>query len=291
MLNAITVDVEDWFHVSLFRHLIKTEDWPLLESRVVENVCRVLQIFKEHDVKGTFFVLGWVAEKYPELVRTIAEYGHDIGSHGYFHQLIYEQTPEQFGAELKKSLKLLQDITAHEILAYRAPSFSITHETFWTLQLLRQCGIEYDSSIFPIKHDVYGQLDSPQEIFRIPLGGNGGTLIECPPSTISILGTNFPIAGGAYLRLFPLWLIAHGIRQLNHAGRPAIIYFHPWELDPLQPRMQVGILKRLRHYGNLEITETKLRYLLKNFQFGPLQQVIAATKINRVWPDWNHSGH
>jgi polysaccharide deacetylase family protein (PEP-CTERM system associated) len=289
MLNAITVDVEDWFHVSLFRNMIKTEDWASLESRVVDNVCRVLKIFKDYDVKGTFFILGWVAERYPALVRTIAEYGHDIGSHGYSHQLIYEQTPEQFGAELRKSITILRDLSARDILAYRAPSFSITHETFWSLNVLHQCGIEFDSSIFPIKHDLYGQLDSPQEIFRVPLGCNGDMLIECPPSTITVLGTNFPIAGGAYLRLFPLWLIAHGIRRLNRAGRPAIIYFHPWELDPLQPRMPVGILKRLRHYGNLDVTEEKLRYLLKTFQFGPLQQVVAATKVDRVWPEWNHA--
>lgn len=285
MLNALTIDVEDWFHVSRFRKQIREEQWATLECHVVENVCHLLKIFEEYQVKATFFVLGWVAEHYPDLVRTIKAYGHEIGSHGYRHRLIYEQTPREFAEDLKKSLRLLRDLVGPEVVCYRAPSYSISVNTLWVFDILKDNGIELDSSLFPVNHDLYGGLKSPRQIFKIPLNGRGH-LLECPLATMKVLGRNFPIAGGGYLRLFPLWVIEQGIHQLNRAGIAATVYLHPWELDYAQPRVAVGWRDRLLHYRNLELTEEKLCALLKKFHFSTLQNVVASSDLIPVWPRW-----
>jgi polysaccharide deacetylase family protein (PEP-CTERM system associated) len=285
ILNALTIDVEDWFQVSRFRRHIREKDWPDLPCRVVENVCHILKLFDEYHVKATFFVLGWVAERYPELVRTIKMHGHDIGTHGYGHHLIYEQSPKEFTEDLQKSLRLLRDIVGPEVVCYRAPSYSIGRNTLWVFEILKDHGIEVDSSLFPVNHDLYGGLKSPRQIFRIPVNGKG-YLLECPLATMSVAGRNFPIAGGGYLRLFPLWVIEQGIRQLNRAGISAVFYLHPWEMDCLQPRVPVGLWDRLRHYGNINRTEEKLCRLLEKFRFSTLQKVVADCDIIPVWPRW-----
>lgn len=285
MLNALTIDVEDWFHVSRFRKHIREEEWPGLPCHVVENVCHLLKILEEYQVKATFFILGWVAERYPELVRTIKTYGHEIGSHSYKHRLIYEQTPKEFTDDLKKSLQLLRNIAGPEVACYRAPSYSISENTMWVFEILKDNGIDVDSSLFPVNHDLYGGLKSPRQIFKIPVNGKD-FLLECPLATMKVAGRNFPIAGGGYLRLFPLWVIEHGIRQLNRAGIAAVFYLHPWEMDCLQPRVPVGLRDRLLHYGNIECTEKKLRALLKKFRFSTLQNVAASCDLVPVWPRW-----
>ena len=282
MLNAISVDVEDWFHVSLFRHCIRPSDWDQLESTVVANVCRILNLFSRYHVRATFFVLGWVAERYPEIVVAIQEQGHEIASHGYQHQIIYEQTRDAFYQDVKRSIHILESITGQKIRGYRAPSYSITRSSLWAWEKLVELGLEYDSSIFPVRHDLYGIADAPRFPFKIKVK-NKGELVEFPISTIRILGKNIPIAGGGYLRLYPYWFFKKGIEQINAEGKPAIIYFHPWEIDPHIPRIAVNKLRYFRHYGNLALTEERLVQLLQNFRFGTVQQVL---KYHTDLPRW-----
>ncbi|MFQ5710086.1 MAG: XrtA system polysaccharide deacetylase [bacterium] len=283
MLNAITVDVEDWFHVAIFRKVIDRKDWDRQEVRIHANICRVLKLFEEFKVKGTFFVLGWIAERYPEVVLTIKKYGHEIGSHGYSHAIIYEHSKEDFVRDLERSISVLEKTIDEQIYSYRAPSYSITLQTLWALEMLSQKGIRYDSSIFPIKHDLYGIPAMPRFPFYIKCH-NGQKLIEFPLSTVQIWKENVPISGGGYLRLFPFWFIKNGIKRLNDIGKPVILYFHPWELDPAQPRLHVNFVSRFRHYFNLEATESRLRRLLSEFEFSSLGEVMESLKIEYQWP-------
>ncbi|NIA29605.1 MAG: DUF3473 domain-containing protein [Actinobacteria bacterium] len=285
MLNAMTIDVEDWFHVSRFRKKIHVSEWPALESRVSQNVSRILKLLEEYNVKATFFILAWVAEHQPDVVRAIQDYGHEIGTHGYGHQLIYEQTQEEFDEDLQKSVEILENISGVKVSSYRAPSFSINLKSLWAFEVLKKSGIDIDSSFFPVKHDLYGGIQSPSEFFRVPVNGSG-TLVECPLATVSMGNKNFPIAGGGYLRMFPLWMIEKGIRAINQSGRPAVIYFHPWELDELQPRVHAGAVDQFLHYNNIDQTEKKLYSLLQKFEFSTLSNVIASTKITKTWPRW-----
>jgi polysaccharide deacetylase family protein (PEP-CTERM system associated) len=284
VLNAITVDVEDWFQVSVFRNVIDYRDWGHQESRIIPNICRILRLFEEYRVKGTFFILGWIAQRYPEIVLTIKKYGHDIGSHSYSHRLIYEMSRNEFADDLDRSISALEDVTREKVRSYRAPSYSITQESLWALEILSERGIRYDSSIFPVKHDVYGMAGVPRFPFRLGFT-NGNKIIEFPLSTIRVCGGNMPIVGGGYLRLFPFWFIRSGIRQLNKSGKPAIVYFHPWELDPHQPRIQVKFTSRFRHYSNLEATEGRLRRLLSEFQFASIEEALELSEI-KPWPNY-----
>ncbi|MGH7491966.1 MAG: XrtA system polysaccharide deacetylase [bacterium] len=281
--NALTVDVEDWFHVSLFRHKIRRDEWEQMKPTVVENTCRVLNLFAQKNVKATFFVLGWVAERYPEIVTTIKEFGHEIASHGYGHQIVYELSPEEFFNDIEKSLKILQDLTGDPVQAYRAPSYSITKSSMWAWETLAQLGIKYDSSIFPVKHDLYGIPDAPRFPFEIRLA-SGPALVEFPLSTVVLMGKNIPMAGGGYLRLYPYWFIRNSMRRINAEGKPAILYFHPWEVDPELPRIPLGSFKTLRHYGNICLTEERLQRLLDEFAFGTLSEVLKGTSIQNDWP-------
>lgn len=283
--NAMTVDVEDWFHVSGFRNVIDPKDWENQESRIIPNVCTTLKLFENYSVKGTFFVLGWIAERYPEIVLTIKKYGHEIGSHSYGHKLVYEMSKEEFAEDLDLSISILEDIIKEKVRAYRAPSYSITRDSLWALEILSERGIRYDSSIFPIKHDRYGMTGIPRFPFRLDFT-NGRQLVEFPLSTMHLYGRNMPIAGGGYLRLFPFWYIKSGIRNLNKRNKPVIIYFHPWELDPNQPRIDARFLSRVRHYSNLEITEDRLRTLLSEFNFTSMGEVTEACQI-MPWPNGN----
>jgi len=274
IVNAMTVDVEDYFHVSVFDGIVPRAEWARMESRVERNSERLLDIFDEFGVRSTFFVLGWVAERYPTLVQTIARRGHEVASHGYAHRLIYDQTPAAFADDVRRAKQILEDASGSRVVGYRAPSYSITPRSLWALDVLLQEGYEYDSSIFPIKHDRYGIPISDRRPYRIER--SMGTLLEVPGSTTRIGPLNLPIAGGGYFRILPYSWARWGIARLNRLERrPAVFYIHPWEIDPGQPRLPVGRLGRFRHYRNLDQTEQRLRQLLKDFRFDSLRSVVA----------------
>jgi polysaccharide deacetylase family protein (PEP-CTERM system associated) len=274
MLNALTIDVEDYYHVTGFESVIQRADWDGYESRVGRNTLRLLDLLDTHHTKATFFVLGWVAERHPQLVRTIHTRGHEVASHGYAHQRIYTQSPAQFRQETQRSMRLLEDIIGERIHGYRAASYSITRESLWALDILGEEGFTYDSSIFPIHHDRYGIPGYPRFCHVLDNHG-GGQLIEFPISTMRLAGVNFPIAGGGYFRLFPYALISRGLRSINRLERqPALIYLHPWEIDPDQPRVHAGAAARFRQYVNLHKTEARLSRLMQDFTFGTLLDVL-----------------
>jgi len=266
--NALTVDVEDYFHVAALAPNIDRDSWSSRESRVVGNTQRLLALFEEFDVRGTFFVLGWVAERYPQLVRDIAVQGHEIACHGFSHRLVYEQSPEEFYEETLRAKKLLEDITGSAIAGYRAASYSIVRESLWALDILVELGFVYDSSIFPVRHDRYGIPNAERAPHRMSTPDER-SIVEWPLSTASILGFRLPVAGGGYFRLLPYQLTRWGLASINRRElRPFIFYLHPWEIDPGQPRVSASRLSRLRHYTNLEKCEERLRRLLGAFQFG-----------------------
>ena len=269
MLNALTIDVEDYYHVSAFEPVARFEDWDRYESRVERNTRRILDLLEDHQTRATFFVLGWIAERRPKLIREIQERGHEVASHGYSHRRIFTQTPDQFREETRRSKRILEDIIGRPIIGYRAASYSITMQSLWALEILVEEGFRYDSSIFPIFQDRYGIPGYPRFPHRVQV--NGGSLMEYPLSTVRIGGINVPIAGGGYLRLFPYGLTRWGLRGINEREKqPAIVYLHPWEIDPDQPRIHGGLLSRFRHYVNLDGTEAKLISLLKEFKFESL---------------------
>lgn len=273
VVNAITVDVEDYFHVSAFDGTIDRRDWDRFETRVCGNTDRLLEIFDRAGVSATFFVLGWVAERFPALVRRIAANGHEVGSHGFDHRLVYAMTPAQFRADLRRSRAALEGAIGQGVRGYRAPSFSITADAQWALDVLIEEGFLYDSSIFPIRHDRYGIPDAPRHPHTIRR--SGGTIWEFPASTVRYAGVNLPVAGGGYFRLLPYAWTKWGIQRLNAVERqPAIVYLHPWEIDPDQPRVGAPLVTRLRHYGNLSATYDRLARLLGEFPFGPLHTII-----------------
>jgi polysaccharide deacetylase family protein (PEP-CTERM system associated) len=272
-LNAMTVDVEDYFHVSVFDGVVPRSRWESLESRVERNTDRLLQIFADAGVTATFFVLGWVAERHAGLVRRIADQGHEVASHGYAHRLVYDLTPSMFRDDIRRSKAALQNATGVAVEGYRAPSYSVTPRSLWALDVLIEEGFRYDSSIFPIHHDRYGIPVSSRHPYR--LNRPAGTLIEAPGSTVRWGVFNFPVAGGGYFRILPYAWTRWGIAQLNRVEkRPAIFYMHPWEIDPDQPRLSAGLLSRFRHYRNLAETERRLKRLLGDFDFGPMQAVL-----------------
>jgi polysaccharide deacetylase family protein (PEP-CTERM system associated) len=274
MLNALTIDVEDYYHVAAFDSVVRFADWERYESRVEKNTQRMMDLLDAHATQATFFVLGWVLERYPGLIRTIVARGHEVASHGYAHQRIYTQTPAQFRAETQRSKSMLEDTLGQPIRGYRAASYSITRQSLWALDVLREVGFVYDSSIFPIRHDLYGIPSHPRFCSVMP-GENGSSLIEFPLSTLRLGGTNFPIAGGGYLRLFPYAYTRWGMRYLNRReGQPAVVYLHPWELDPAQPRLPAGRLSRFRHYTNLHRMEERFVRLLQDFSFGTMSEVL-----------------
>jgi polysaccharide deacetylase family protein (PEP-CTERM system associated) len=272
-LNAMTVDVEDYFHVSVFDKTVPRTDWEGLESRVVTNTERLLDLFDEYAVRSTFFVLGWVAERHPALVRSIAGRGHELASHGYAHRLVYEQTPDAFRDDVRRSKALIEDVSGRPVNGYRAPSFSVTEQSLWALDVLLEEGYRYDASIFPIRHDRYGIPDAPR--WPHAMARAGGSLFEVPGSTVRLGGTNLPVAGGGYFRILPYAWTRWGIGRVNREGQPAVFYLHPWEIDPRQPRLPAGLLGRFRHYRNLHLTEARLRSLMRDFSFGPLEAVLA----------------
>lgn len=275
IVNALTVDVEDYFHVSALSGAIHRDSWDSRESRVEGNVRKLLALFDEVGTRGTFFVLGWVAERHPELVREIERRGHEIACHGLSHRLVYEQPPKEFREETIRAKKLLEDVTGSAVLGYRAASYSIVRRSLWALDTLVELGFAYDSSIFPVRHDRYGIPDAKRMPHRLATPA-GRAIVEWPLSTARIFGAKLPVSGGGYFRLLPYWLTRWGLNSINRReARPFIFYLHPWEIDPAQPRVEASRLSRFRHYTNLEKCEGRLRRLLREFRFGTVRDGLA----------------
>ena len=274
IVNAMSIDVEDYFHVSVFDGIVPRASWPDMQSRVVQNTNRLLDIFDEFGVRSTFFVLAWVGERHPDLVRRIAECGHEVASHGYAHRLVYDQTRKAFRDDVRRAKALLEDAAARPVVGYRAPSYSITPRSLWAIDVLIEEGYQYDSSIFPIRHDRYGIPVSDRRPYRI--NREAGSLTEVPGSTTQLGPLNLPVAGGGYFRILPYWWTRWGIDRVNRLEhRPAVFYLHPWEIDPDQPRLQAGWLGQFRHYRNLPDTERRLRQLLTDFKFDTVARLVA----------------
>lgn len=270
ILNAFTVDLEDWYH-GLTSTNRQPHLWPELESRVVANTERLLDLLATYDVRATFFVLGKVAERYPDLVRRVAAAEHEIGVHGYAHEAICYLTPERFASQLDRTLELLATLTSKPIIGHRGPYFSINRHSLWALDVLHERGFRYDSSIFPTRNMLYGYPEAPRLPHRL---GDGNSLTEFPLSTVRLGGINWPIAGGFYVRALPYTMVRLGIQRLNRQGHPAIMYAHPWELDLRQPRPRVTPREMITHYHGRCRLEDKLRRLLEGFQFGPLCELL-----------------
>jgi polysaccharide deacetylase family protein (PEP-CTERM system associated) len=269
--NVFSVDLEEWFCVQNLNGIIPADEWEKCESRVEQSTTLLLDLLARHSVEATFFVLGWVAERFPDLIREVARRGHEIGSHSYSHRLITTMSPDEFKADLEKSLEVLAGCTSQPILGFRAPSFSVTRKTWWALDILKSAGLCYDSSIFPVGfHPDYGVPDSPLGPHRIE------GLLELPMSCADVMGQKVPCSGGGYFRLFPYSATRALMRRCNEQGRSVIFYIHPWELDPGQPRVTMPALKQFRHYNNLELTVERLDRMLRDFQFTSVRKLFGS---------------
>lgn len=264
--HFFSVDVEEHFHAHVFEQLVPQRTWDDQPSRVVAATERLLGLLERHGVQGTFFVLGWVARRHPDLVRRIAAAGHEVGSHSWSHPKVSRLSPAQFREELRSSKAILEDLAGAAVLGFRAPSFSIRPGMEWAFDMLLEQGYAYDSSLFPIRRPDYGYPEAPSHPHEIARAE--GALLEVPMATTSVLGLRVPAAGGAYLRHFPLWVIQRAFREGDEAGVPRMLYVHPWEVDLGQPRLPVGRLTQVRHYGGLERTLPRLERLLERFRFG-----------------------
>ncbi len=268
MQNYLTIDVEDYFQVDAFSDIVSSKDWGALEQRAPNSMAVILQMLKKHRVHATFFVVGWLAEKHPEIVSAIVEHGHEIGCHSYWHRKVYELTPETFREDTLRAKAVLETLSNKKVTAYRAPSYSITRESLWALGILKEAGFTTDSSIFPITHDTYGIPDAPR--FRYEVHGLG--IVEFPISTALFFGRRIPVSGGGYFRLFPYWFTKKALKRINNRERqPFVFYIHPWEIDSDQPRFKgARLLSRFRHYNNLHKTRARFERLLNDFDFVPL---------------------
>jgi polysaccharide deacetylase family protein (PEP-CTERM system associated) len=272
--NAMTVDVEDYFHVQAFAHRIERRDWDAFPRRVDLNTNRILDLFGASEVKATFFALGWVAERFPALVRRIVADGHELASHGWDHTRVDRQDPEMFRADIRRTRAVLEDAGGVRVRGYRAATFSIGPRNMWAFPILRQEGYVYSSSINPIRHDLYGMPGAP----RVPFRPDAGGVVEIPLTTVRLMGRNWPCSGGGYFRLLPKGLYRAGLTRVNrHDRQPGIFYFHPWEIDPDQPRIpNVGWKSRLRHYANLSRMADDVEELLREFAWDRMDRVFAA---------------
>ena len=268
--NALTVDVEDYFQVSALAPYIARADWDRIPCRVERNVERILELLAKESARATFFILGWIAERHAPLVRHIAAAGHEVASHGYGHLRIHEQTPSEFSQDIRRAKSLLQDIAGAEVKGYRAPSFSIGPKTLWAFDEIAKAGYQYSSSVYPVRHDLYGMPEAPRFPYR-----PRAELLEIPVTTAAVLNRNLPAGGGGYFRLLPYTISRALIRRINTLDRrPAVFYFHPWEIDAAQPRVPGTSLKtRFRHYVNLRRTEPRLRRLLRDFRWRRMDEV------------------
>ncbi|HEX7013695.1 MAG TPA: XrtA system polysaccharide deacetylase [Steroidobacteraceae bacterium] len=274
-VNAMTVDVEDYFHVSALSEVISRQDWNRMEYRAERSTERLLELFGERGVRATFFILGWVTQRSPALVRRIHEAGHEIACHGLTHELVYRQTPEVFREETARSKAMLEDLIGAPVLGYRAASYSITSASLWAIDILCELGFKYDSSIFPIAHDRYGIPGASPRPGPLA-ASNGRTIIEFPLSTAKVLGLRVPVAGGGYFRLLPYSFTRWALSTINRRDDlPFIFYLHPWEIDPEQPRFAASWLSRFRHYTNLDVCEERLCRLMADFRFAPVRDVLS----------------
>ena len=268
--NALTIDVEDYFQVSAFAPYIKRSEWDSRECRVERNIERILAMLAERDVKATFFTLGWIAERYPQMVRQIVDQGHELASHGYGHERASDLSREAFRSDVDRAKKILEDLAGKPVQGYRAPSFSIGTGNLWAFDSLAQAGYRYSSSIYPIAHDHYGMPDSPRFAYRVGTG-----LLEIPVTTLRLMNRNMPSSGGGYFRLLPYSVTRWMLRRVNQQDREAaIFYFHPWEIDADQPRIDgIDARTRFRHYVNIDRMESKLRQLLVDFRWGRMDDI------------------
>lgn len=272
-LNSITVDVEDYFHTEAMAASVPREQWDRMPTRIERNTERIFELFAAHGVRGTFFFLGWVAERFPALVRQAVRLGHEIGCHSYWHRLIYRLSSAEFREDTKRAKQVLEDVSGTRVVGYRAPSFSLVKGTEAAEGTLCELGFLYDSSVCPVRHDLYGNPDAPRTPHRIASGG----FLEIPVATISIGGRNFPVGGGGYLRILPYAFTRWGLSHLNRQeGLRAVVYIHPWEIDPQQPRIPASARSRFRQYTGLSTTFTKLGRLLNDFRFAPIAESFSA---------------
>lgn len=272
MRNALTVDVEEWFQVSNFEAAIPRSDWERLPSRVEDSTRRLLDLFERHEARATCFVLGWVAERHPALVREIRERGHDVASHGYGHELLWRLGADRFRDDVRRASRVIEAATGVRPRGYRAPSFSIDERSRWALATLAREGFAYDSSIFPVRHPRYGMPEFPRVPRRVTTGW--GEIVEFPMTTLRVGSANVGASGGAWLRLLPPAVLRIAFERMNAAGQPAVLYVHPWEIDPDQPRVRIGGWKRAAHYTNLGRMEKRLAALLARFSFGPMEAAL-----------------
>lgn len=268
----MTVDVEDYFQVSAFEPYVDKKQWDKLEHRVEKNTNHILDIFLESNVKATFFTLGWVAERYPDLITRIVREGHELASHGYEHIRVTQQTPDEFRFDVRKTKKLLEDIAGVEVKGYRAASYSIGRDNLWALGILAEEGHQYSSSIYPVEHDLYGIPEAPRFAYY-PIGGSD--FKEIPITTQTFLNKNYPCGGGGFFRLYPYFMSRWAFNQVNQKEKqPGIFYFHPWEIDPEQPKQEnLAFKAKFRHYLNLHRMESRIKFLLKDFQWDTMQAV------------------
>ncbi len=278
LTHILSVDVEDYFQVEAFASAVPRQSWDQWPSRVADNTRRILDLFDQHQVKATFFFLGWVADRFPALVREARERGHEIGCHSYWHRPVYSLTPEQFRADTRAARNVIEQAGGVRVLGYRAPSWSITTECLWALDILAEEGFVYSSSIYPIRHDLYG-IPNAERFAYTHSCANGLSLKEFPPATVRRLGRNWPAAGGGYLRILPLSYTRWAFRCFEQKDRqPVVVYFHPWEIDPQQPRIQGTLRSRFRHYTNLAAMEAKLVSLLSDYSFQPFCDLLASER-------------
>ncbi len=270
--NALTIDVEDYFQVSAFDPYIPRNDWDSIPCRVERNIDRILSLLEKKGINATFFTLGWIAKRYPSMVRRIVENGHELASHGCDHDRVTELGSDEFYKDIADSKKILEDISGFPVIGYRAPSFSINKQNYWALNLLEEAGYLYSSSIYPVHHDHYGIPDAPRFAFY---PNPTGKLLEVPITTVNLLGRNIPVGGGGYFRLWPYAVSRWFIQRVNEKDqRSAVFYFHPWEIDPDQPRQKgINLKVRFRHYLNLDLMEKRLTNLLNDFGWGRMDQI------------------
>ncbi len=281
-VNLLTVDLEEWFVVEALKGRRDLSDWDSQPSTLDINVRRLLQMFRDHDVRATWFILGWCAERFPALIAQIAADGHEIACHSFGHCRVDTMTPEEFRADTSRAINAITQACGVHPRGYRAPSWSINDKIPWAFEVLAELGFEYDSSIFPIKHDLYGMPEGPRTTFRMKLPGDR-YLYEVPASTFRLFGKNFPIAGGGYLRHMPFWYTRMITRQMNRVGQPVVVYLHPWEIDPDPPRIQgLSFLQRLRSYGSTSIMGMKLARLLDEFSFTTISYYLERRRRRRI---------
>lgn len=271
--NAFTIDVEDYYQVSAFSDNITRAEWPQMESRVVRNTEKILNHLDTHNIKATFFVLGWVAERQQSLVKNIHDQGHEVACHGYSHQLIYNQSREEFKEETLKAKNILEDIIQAPVNGYRAASYSITKKSLWAIDILADAGFKYDSSVYPVVHDRYGIPGSKEQPYKLT-SQTGNMIIEFPLSVYKFMKYNIPISGGGYFRLFPYKFTQFSLFKHNDSGNPFVFYLHPWEIDTKQPRIKTNFISRFRHYNNLHKCENRLLHLLNDFKFTRMDEVL-----------------